>query len=75
MDVTRADSASELRIVVEELRALGSHLQQLEYSVIRLMRAQGVTWEAIGEAHEPPLSRQRAAERYSHPKPRRQSKS
>lgn len=67
------DPASEtrLRAVLKEISRLRDALQQLEHEVVHLTISLGVTWEEVGEAHDPPIARQNAQKRYSHPKPRR----
>lgn len=65
------DVETRLRRVLTELAALRDHLRRLEYEAVQVARAAGLTWEQIGEAHEPPISRQRAQQRYNQPKQRR----
>ena len=63
-----------LAAVLEEVANLREALQELEFQVVHLCRELGMTWERIGEAHPEPISRVRAAKRYSHPKPSRQGR-
>lgn len=64
-------SEARLRAVLAEIKALRDSLQHLEHDVAHLVVSLGVTWEELGEAHDPPMARQNAQKRYSHPKPRR----
>lgn len=57
--------------VLRQLGSLRQHQQELEYEIIRLINQLGVSLDRIGEAHEPPISRQRVRKRYDKPKPRR----
>jgi hypothetical protein len=63
-----------LRVVLGEVAMIYDACQQLEHHVVHLAHELGMTWARIGEAHDPPISRERATKRYSHPKPRRTSK-
>lgn len=66
------DAAEErLRAVLKELANLKEAHERLEYETVQLARHLGMSWARIGEAHDPPISRERATKRYSHPKPRR----
>lgn len=60
-----------LAAVLAELADLSAIIQRLEHDVTHLINELGVTWDAIGEAHDPPISRQAARKRYARPKPRR----
>lgn len=60
-----------LAAVLASIRTIEESLQALRYDVVHLINDQGVSWDQIGEAHDPPISRQAARKRYSHPKPRR----
>ena len=53
---------AEIVAVLKDLEALRRDLDRLEYSVIRLLRAGGATWEQIGD--ELGMSRQHARRRY-----------
>ena len=66
-------SEARLRAVLSEIKALHETLQRLEHEVAHLAVSLGVTWEELGEAHDPPVARQNAQKRYSHPKPRRRT--
>lgn len=71
-DETAMDAAEErLRAVLQELGKLKEAHELLEYATVQLARQLGMSWARIGEAHDPPISRERATKRYSHPKPRR----
>jgi hypothetical protein len=59
--------------VMHRVATIREHLELFEYEAVQLVRACGVTWEEIGETQVPPISRQAAAKRFSHPKPRRTS--
>lgn len=61
-----------LRRVLRQLESLRQAHRALEHEVITLVNELGISWDRIGEAHDPPISRQAAKKRYSHPKPRRQ---
>jgi len=61
-----------LSALLSELAAIRQLVEALENDVVLFARDMGATWEAIGEAHDPPIARQTAQKRYSHPKPRRQ---
>lgn len=62
----------------ERLRRLLGLLQQardlhqrIEHEIVWLANDLGMSLDQIGEAHDPPISRQRVAKRYDKPKPRR----
>lgn len=59
------------RRILDEIAALRSSLERLEVDVVQLLRDYGVTWEAIGEGLDPPISRQAAARRFEQPRRRR----
>ena len=61
-----------LAFILTEIANLREALQTLEFHAVQLCRDFGMTWDRIGEAHDPPISRVRAMKRYSHPKARRQ---
>lgn len=63
--------ASTLLTVMQRVATIRDNLEIFEYEAVQLVRACGVTWEEIGETQVPPISRQAAAKRFSHPKPRR----
>lgn len=63
--------ASALLTVMQRVATIRENLEIFEYEAVQLVRACGVTWEEIGETQVPPISRQAAAKRFSHPKPRR----
>lgn len=63
--------ASTLLTVMQRVATIRENLEIFEYEAVQLVRACGVTWEEIGETQVPPISRQAAAKRFSHPKPRR----
>lgn len=48
--------------VLRDLAAIRSQVDRLEFSVIKLLRASGATWEQIGD--ELGISRQHARRRY-----------
>lgn len=56
---------------MQRVATIRENLEIFEYEAVQLVRACGVTWEEIGETQIPPISRQAAAKRFSHPKPRR----
>lgn len=53
---------AEIVAVLQNLEALRRDLDRLEYTVMRLLRASGATWEQIGD--ELGISRQHARRRY-----------
>lgn len=59
------------RRILDEVGALRASLDRLEVDVVQLLRDYGVTWEAIGEGLDPPISRQAAARRFEQPRRRR----
>lgn len=61
-----------LSALLSELATLRTLLESIENDVVLLARDMGATWEAVGEAHDPPIARQTAQKKYSHPKPRRE---
>lgn len=66
-----ASAEQRLRAVLSRLAELADLRERLEYELVTLVNQLGVSWDRIGEAHEPPISRQAARKRYSHPKRRR----
>lgn len=62
---------SRLAAILGEISAIRDRLDQLEFELAGLARDNGATWDAIGEAHDPPIARQTAQKKYSHAKPRR----
>lgn len=71
-DESLMDAAEErLRTVLRELATLKEAHEQLEFETVQLARHLGMSWTRIGEAHDPPISREAATKRYSHAKPRR----
>lgn len=62
---------TRMAIILEEIGAIRESLDRLEFEVAGMARDNGATWDAIGEAHDPPIARQTAQKKYSHPKPRR----
>lgn len=66
-----ADLDAHLQRVIATLAAMRNAQERLEHEVIALINRLDVSWDRIGEAHDPPISRQAARKRYSHPKPRR----
>lgn len=60
-----------LAAVLRHIHTIESALRDLQYDLVKLVNDTGVSWDRIGEAHDPPISRQAARKRYSHPKPRR----
>lgn len=60
-----------LAAVLAEMATISDALQRLEHDVAHLVNELGVTWDVIGDAHDPPISRQAARKRYDRPKPRR----
>lgn len=60
-----------LRRVLAQLVEVREAHERLEHEIVNLVNELGVSWDMIGEAHDPPISRQAASKRYSHPKPRR----
>ena len=60
-----------LAAVLGHIQVLQVTLRDLQYDLVHLVNSLGVSWDRIGEAHDPPISRQAARKRYSHPKPRR----
>ncbi len=65
------DLTRTLQTVMHRIATIRENLELFEYEAVQLVRACGVTWEEIGETQVPPISRQAAAKRFSHPKPRR----
>lgn len=63
---------ARLSALLSELAELRGLIETIENDVVLFARDLGATWEAIGEAHDPPIARQTAQKKYSHPKPRRQ---
>jgi len=67
------DPDERLARVLSEIAALRTALQALEFHAMHLANELKMSWDRIGEAHDPPISGVRASKRYSHPKPRRQT--
>lgn len=65
------DPDERLARLLADITALRDALQHTEYNAVHLAHDLGMSWDRIGEAHDPPISGVRAAKRYSHPKPRR----
>lgn len=65
------DLTTALITFMHRITTIRENLELFEYEAVQLVRACGVTWEEIGETQVPPISRQAAAKRFSHPKPRR----
>lgn len=65
------DPDARLAELLAELGQARAAYQRLEHLIIHFARDFGMSWDRIGEAHDPPISNQRAGKRYSHPKPRR----
>jgi hypothetical protein len=66
-----ASTEERLVAVLSHIQAMEVALRYLQHDLVQLVNSLGVTWDTIGEAHDPPISRQAARKRYSHPKPRR----
>lgn len=65
------DPDERLAHLLADIAALREAFQQMEYNAVHLAHDLGLSWDRIGEAHDPPISGVRASKRYSHPKPRR----
>jgi len=71
-DETALVAAEErLRRILRDLAVVQDAVEQLEYEIIMIVNELGMSLDSIGEAHDPPISRQAVRKRYSHPKPRR----
>lgn len=68
---SQTPNLARLSDLFSEIAEMHQVLERLEHNVVQFARDMGITWEAIGEAHDPPIARQTAQKRYSHPKPRR----
>lgn len=60
-----------LAAVLGHIQTLELALRNLQHDLVQLVNGLGMSWDKIGEAHDPPISRQAARKRYSHPKQRR----
>lgn len=60
-----------LRRILAQLGDLQVAHAQLEHDLVWFINALGMSFDRIGEAHDPPISRQAVRKRYSHPKRRR----
>lgn len=63
---------NEIVDVLQDLASIRSQLDRLEFSVVKLLRASGATWEQIGD--ELGISRQHAQRRYGKLQKRQASK-
>jgi hypothetical protein len=61
-----------LRELLADLAEAHRLLQKFEHDLTHFAHETGMSWERIGECHDPPISRQRARQRYDKPKPRRE---
>lgn len=71
--MTDDDVEPRYRRILDEINTIRATLARLEVEAVQLLRDHGVTWEAIGEGLDPPISRQAAARRFEQPRKRRQS--
>lgn len=72
-DERAAHAAEErLRWILIQLAELQIAHDHLEHEIVWLVNELGMSLDAVGEAHDPPISRQAVRKRYSHPKRRRQ---